>query len=98
MTRKRYVKLLMAKGYSRNEANAKAKVVVEKGGVYASEYYEQFNIFADLCRLIYPLVTVDLSGLNETMRRAAESAERISEKLAALFADLGGRVQRYRLK
>ena len=98
MTKKRYVKLLMAKGYSRNEANAKARAVVEKGGDYASEYYEQFNIFADLARLTYPLVPVDLSGLNETMRRAAESAERISEKLAALFADLGGRIQRFRLR
>ena len=38
MTRKRYTKLLMAKGYSRNVANACAREIIEEGGSYRLEY------------------------------------------------------------
>ena len=38
MTRKRYVKLLMAQGYSRNEANRSARYAVAEGGSYQEEY------------------------------------------------------------
>lgn len=50
MTRKRYVKLLMADGYSRNEANSIAKQTVADGDTYWSRYwYLQFgNHFPDV--------------------------------------------------
>lgn len=38
MTRKRFIKLLMAKGYSRNAANELADEVLERGMGYESAY------------------------------------------------------------
>lgn len=50
MTRKRFVKLLMAQGYSRNDANSIAKQTVADGDTYGSRYwYLQFgNQFPDV--------------------------------------------------
>lgn len=50
MTRKRFVKLLMADGYSRNKANSIAKQTVADGETYGSQYwYLQFgNLFPDV--------------------------------------------------
>ena len=39
MTRKRFVKLLMSRGYSRNEANRMALAVVSRDGSYGCEYF-----------------------------------------------------------
>ena len=39
MTRKRFVKLLMADGYSRNKANSIAKQTVADGDAYGSRYW-----------------------------------------------------------
>ena len=39
MTRKRFVKLLMARGYSRNEANSRASVVVSARLTYEQGYF-----------------------------------------------------------
>lgn len=39
MTRKRFVKLLMAKGCSRNEANLRAREVVRAGDTYGYGYF-----------------------------------------------------------
>lgn len=38
MTRKRYVKLLMAEGYDRNEAALQAQKVIRQGSTYQGEY------------------------------------------------------------
>lgn len=53
MTRKRFIKLCMARGYSRNEANALAREDIEAYGAYSvlftvtlldsSEFYEAFS-------------------------------------------------------
>lgn len=50
MTRKRFVKLLMADGYSRNKANSIAKQTAADGDTYGSQYwYLQFgNQFPDV--------------------------------------------------
>ena len=40
MTRKRFIKLLMARGYERNEANERAWKVVADGGSYERAYAE----------------------------------------------------------
>ena len=39
MTRKRFVKLLMSRGYTRNEANSKAQAAVSAGVTYDSGYF-----------------------------------------------------------
>lgn len=39
MTRKRFVKLLMSRGYSRNEANSKAQAAVSAGVTYEQAYF-----------------------------------------------------------
>lgn len=39
MTRKRFVKLLMSRGYSRNEANSKAQAAVSAGVTYDAAYF-----------------------------------------------------------
>lgn len=96
MTRKRYVKLLMSRGYSRNEANAKAQAVVAKGESYAYEYHLQFFFFDTLVRLISP-ATVALSKLNEAMRRVVEAAKRCAEDMLPRIAELEARLQRNRL-
>lgn len=94
MTRKRYIKLLMAQGYSRNEANARARRVVESDGVYAEAYYGEFNTFEILARLTAPVSRIDLSGLNAALAEMAESAEKTSKKIRTLFADFGERLRR----
>lgn len=50
MTRKRFVKLLMADGYSRNKANSIAKQAIADGDTYGVRYwYLQFgNQFPDV--------------------------------------------------
>ena len=50
MTRKRFVKLMMSKGYDRNEANAyaaKARAIGSSYEAYTSTNTPQFNIAAD---------------------------------------------------
>ena len=39
MTRKRFVKLLMSRGYSRNEANSRARAAVSAGFTYDCAYF-----------------------------------------------------------
>lgn len=39
MTRKRFVKLLMGRGYSRDEANSKARAAVSAGVTYGQAYF-----------------------------------------------------------
>ena len=39
MTRKRFVKLLMADGYSRNKANAIARKTIADGNTYGSQFW-----------------------------------------------------------
>lgn len=53
MTRKRFVKLLMAKGYSRNSANDLAVAMLERGLDYGSAYTAAtvyaLTIIVDVC-------------------------------------------------
>ena len=97
MTRKRYTKLLMAQGYSRNEVNEFARRVVERGGSYHDDYYgptpETSAALEALARLTAPVSRIDLSGINAALAEMAESAEKTCKKMQALFADFGERLQ-----
>lgn len=54
MTRKRFVKLLMAKGYDRNEANATAEYARMSGRSYAEAYKVHPASVSNLMDIIGP--------------------------------------------
>lgn len=77
MTRKRFVKLLMAKGYSRNSANAAAICAQNKGYSYETAYR--------LATAIPNLV----DRLAPAIKNIADTAWKMSKALAAGFAAFG---------
>lgn len=85
MTRKRYVKLLMADGFSRNEANRAAQGVIEVGHDYRSEYEMYLQ---DAIRLSDTTLSA-WSGSMETfvadMEKIREAATKIGEAITAMF-------------
>ena len=74
MTRKRFVKLLMAKGYSRNSANGVAEAVRANGKTYV-EAYKAVKATVDITQII-----------SETVVKLYESIGRIARALSAGFA------------
>lgn len=79
MTRKRFVKLLMAAGYDRNEANANA-AYARKSGI---EYSDAF--------IVYSKVTSrNISALCNAVRNIADMAAKVASainKAAAAFSN-----------
>lgn len=75
MTRKRFVKLLMAQGMQRNEAQAKARIVQEIG----CSYNEAF------VALMMPNITVTFTAAVEILKdaiiKAGEAIRSFAEKL-----------------
>lgn len=82
MTRKRYVKLLMSMGYSRNVANACARKVVEKGINYQQDYNERLEMAQDL--LGPPILTCTSADMQRAFRELSEAAARAAEKMAVV--------------
>lgn len=81
MTRKRYVKLLMAKGWSRNSANEMAERVREQGGSYQQiGYVYTPSEFAE--------------ALNKAVNVVMQAATHIVKALAAGVAAFGEAVAR----
>ena len=82
MTRKRYVKLLMSQGYSRNVANACARKVAKKGITYQQDYNEHLEMARDL------LGPSTFAGASADMQRAFrelnEAAGRALERMAVV--------------
>lgn len=76
MTRKRFVKLLMAKGYSRNEANRAAEFAYMLKPSYKAAYIELNTGVLDLSR-------IDTKTLHEAMERVIDSVLRIAEAFVA---------------
>ncbi len=70
MTRKRFVKLLMAEGYSRNDANDIADEVLEDGFSYAEAY--------DHITRMLPLVQAILPAVSDVVHQAAETIGRLA--------------------
>lgn len=71
MTRKRYVKLLMGHGYSRNEANRCAQEIADDGGNYQEEYDDQVEAWRIL------------EGLNVDKMR--EAMQRLTQAVVETF-------------
>ncbi len=75
MTRKRYVRLLMAKGYSRNAANSCAQEIAAEGGSYQQEYDDLEEVLRKFD---------DLADMRAAMQRFSQAiAEAIPGVVAA---------------
>lgn len=78
MTRKRYVKLLMSRGFSRNEANAVAQRALQIQGSYSAA-----------AKYIRPKIKFVVEGLEEVqdaLFRASASMEDLARALQELCA------------
>lgn len=75
MTRKRFVKLLMAEGYSRNSANTLADDVIADGYSYAEGY-------AHITRLL-PLIEKMVDPLADAVEKATEAICRFGNAVSA---------------
>ena len=67
MTRKRYIKLLMAAGYSRNEANQLAEWAVESGLSYRTAYRFVSTYFPTGFKKIAEALERWLSGIEKVV-------------------------------
>lgn len=80
MTRKRFVKLIMARGYSRNEANELARAVVEDGGSYEREYAKIF-VALSMLDVMPNFVECIISGIEALMAALPNVMQRISRMI-----------------
>lgn len=74
MTRKRFIKLLMAEGYSRNSANNIAGDVLKDGRSYA-EAYDQIT------RLL-PLMQAMAAPIADAVKKMTEAIGRVTRAVA----------------
>lgn len=91
MTRKRYIKLLMAHGYSRNNANLCAMEIVEEGGSYQQEYddlEEVLRKFDDLADMRAAMQRFS-QAIAEAIPGVVAAATRIVEALNASLLAFG---------
>lgn len=77
MTRKRFVKLLMSQGYSRNKANGAADIAI---AVYPS-YEAAYTAVTERGRVLPYML--DTRALEAAMRQISDAALRICEAFAA---------------
>lgn len=88
MTRKRYVKLLMAHGVSRNVANLCAQEVVEEGVSYQEDYDAQAKTLGliNSSKEMREIMLRWSQSITEAMAEVAATVARMSEALVAGFA------------
>ena len=90
MTRKRFVKLLMAKGYDRNIANKIAAEDNAKGKTYA-EGYAEFEQVEKLLDMLVPAWTKTMERVTKVVEKVAqaisEGAAAFSKAYAAAMAE-----------
>ena len=79
MTRKRFVKLCMAQGYSRNTANEIAAEYNAKGKTYADGYAE-FEQCKKLLDMLVPALVKTMERVTKTIGKMAQA---IGEGVAA---------------
>ena len=99
MTRKRFVKLLMADGYSRNKANSIARETVADGDTYGSRYwYLQFGnqfpdvsfpelkaAFGEMKEMLMEIIPTVLNAIVELFPLAIQQA---SQRIATLQKEM----------
>jgi hypothetical protein len=81
MTRKRFVKLLMSEGYSRNEANSIAADARIRGLAYSTAY-KAVQVTHDAG---INLTDIDIDAVCDAIRKVAEAAMKIASALANAF-------------
>lgn len=90
MTRKRFVKLAMSNGYSRNSANRIADAVVADGKTYA-EVYKVLSTVKKLTAAIVPAVSETVQRIIEVfgkmMNAVSEGAAAFSKAFKAAMAE-----------
>lgn len=82
MTRKRFVKMLMAEGYSRNEANIVATAARNSGIDYKLAYKAE----RDLSAAKLSLKNVDISAICYAIGKIAEAAIKVASAMAKAVA------------
>ena len=76
MTRKRYVKLLMSMGHSRNFANYSAREVMKEGLSYQEDYNGYLEAGLDQ--------RISSADMQRAFRELSEAAGRAAEKMAVV--------------
>ena len=85
MKRERFVKLLMARGHSRNEANSKAEDARRNIGDYDSAMrLEDLEEFFTLNNF-----TIAIGAISDAMKNAATGVLRLVDDLASLRVSIG---------
>lgn len=82
MTRKRFVKLLMADGYSRNKANIVATAARNSGIGYKPAYKAEMALSATKLSL----KNVDISAVCDAIRSVADIAIKVASAMAKAVA------------
>ena len=77
MKRKRFIKLMMAKGLSRNKAVLRANDIVRQKGTYAGEVFYTRLVEQEM-----------IERLEKAFSRTASSAKRAEQQMRCLCADL----------
>ena len=70
MTRKRYIKLMMAEGFDRNTANAFAEQVQAEGKSYSEDYADHVRLFR---RIDFDALCVAMQNVTDTIRRVGKA-------------------------
>ena len=92
MTRKRFVKLLMSRGYTRNEANSKAQAAVSAGVTYENGYFAVRIEAGDIEAL--SAVQAACNRIAEAMKSVAEALVHMINALAAAMPILAEMARR----
>lgn len=88
MTRKRFVKLLMARGYSRNDANQAALTAISNGHTYEGVYFavrvndgdaEAVEAVREACVRIAQAAALVSRAIMEAAQKAADGLPSIAE-------------------
>lgn len=74
MTRKRFVKLMMSRGWSRNESNALAERTRDNGKSYETGYQEKYTVYYDANALVGKLQV-----LFDSVPEFLEAANRVAK-------------------
>lgn len=79
MTRKRYIKLMMAEGWDRNTANAFAEQVQADGISYAEDYADHERLFR----------RIDFDALCAAMKNVTDTIWRVGKALCSAIDAFG---------
>lgn len=97
MTRKRFVKLLMSRGYSRNEANQAALTAISDGHTYEGVYFavrvndgdpEAVEAVREACERIAQAAALVSRAIMEAVKKAVDGHPSLSEMKKRITAEL----------